>query len=84
MYDTIGLRFPVEAFLTNALVLNSFSWPTDTLNLAMHGSNEIVALCELLGVYSKTSLEGLSNFTVMFNRFLVAQQLVNVGFHRYI
>ena len=38
----IGLyRFPVETFLTNASVglLNSCSWSTDPLNLALHGSN---------------------------------------------
>src|SRR6218665_1445593 len=39
-------RFPVETFLTIASVglLNSFSWPTDPLNLALHGSNEIVCV----------------------------------------
>src|SRR6218665_4123782 len=37
LYDYIGHRFPVETFLTNASVglLNSFSWPTDPLNLAI-------------------------------------------------
>src|SRR6218665_834763 len=46
LYDYIGQRFPVETFLTNASVglLNSFSWPTDHLNLALHGSNEIVCV----------------------------------------
>src|SRR6218665_1196064 len=46
LYDYIGQRFPVETFLTNATVglLNSFSWPTDPLNLALHGSNEIVCV----------------------------------------
>jgi len=44
LYDNIGHRFPVDIFLTNASVglLNSFSWPTDPLNLALHGGNEIV------------------------------------------
>jgi len=54
---TLVHKFPVETFLTNASVglLNSFSWPTDPLNLALHGSNEIVCV-SYLGVYSKTSL----------------------------
>ena len=45
LYDNIVHRFPVETFLTNALVglLYSFSWPTDPLNL-VGPSNEIVCL----------------------------------------
>jgi hypothetical protein len=54
----------VHKFLTNASVFNSVSWPNDPLDLAMHGNNEIVALCGLLGVDSETSLEILSDFTV--------------------
>jgi len=44
LYDNLGHRFPVDTFLTNASVglLNSFNWPTDPLNLALIGSNEIV------------------------------------------
>src|SRR6218665_1219553 len=36
-------RFPVDTFFTIASVglLNSFSRPTDPLNLALHGSNEM-------------------------------------------
>jgi len=45
LYDSIGQKFPVETFLTNASVaLLSFSWPTDTLNLALRDSNEIVCV----------------------------------------
>jgi len=49
LYDYIGQRFPVETFLTNASVglHNTFSWPTDPLNLALfalYGSNEIVCV----------------------------------------
>src|SRR6218665_2622054 len=46
LYDNIVHRFLVETFLTNASVglLNNFSWPTDPLNLALHGSNKIVCV----------------------------------------
>jgi len=46
LYNYTVHRFPVETFLTNASVglLNSFSWPTNPLNRALHGSNEIVCV----------------------------------------
>jgi len=47
--------FPKSHYCNYLGLLNSFIWPTDPLNLALHGSNEIV-MCELLGVYSKSPL----------------------------
>src|SRR6218665_2314108 len=46
LYDNTGHIFHDEIFLSNASVglLNSFSWPPDPLNLALHGSNEIVCV----------------------------------------
>src|SRR6218665_382853 len=47
LYDNIVHRFPVETFLTKCIsrpILNSFSWPTDPLNLALHSCNEIVCV----------------------------------------
>ena len=65
MYDSILRHFSL---------MHQYSI-ADTLNLAMHGSNEIALLCGLMRVDSETSLEGLSYFTVIFNHFLVAQLL---------
>src|SRR6218665_3799671 len=47
LYGNIVHSFPVETFLTKCIsrpILNSFSWPTDPLNLALHGSNEIICV----------------------------------------
>src|SRR6218665_3310357 len=50
----------------------------------MHDSNENCSSVRAFGgVYSEASLmESLSNFTLTFKRFLIAQQLVNVSFHQ--
>src|SRR6218665_4178684 len=48
LYGNIVHSFPVETFLTKCIsrpILNRFSWPTDPLNLALHGSNEIICVC---------------------------------------
>ena len=60
LHDNIVQRFPCEELLKNSLVLNKLNWPSDSIELALYGDREIVALCEDLCIDSVRTYDTLS------------------------
>jgi hypothetical protein len=65
LHDNIVQRFPCDALLTNALVLNHVNWPNDPIDLALYGTREIATLCKDLDMDSNTTCNILMEFTVL-------------------
>jgi hypothetical protein len=60
--DNIRSRFPSTAFLHAAQVLDSANWPTDIVQRALYGDNEIAYLSKLLGNSSELTGQIIFDF----------------------
>jgi hAT family C-terminal dimerisation region len=63
LHDNIDRRFPCTDLLKDALVLNTSTWPTDVIQLALYGDRELVSMCTVLGLNTNSTMLTLTEFT---------------------
>jgi hypothetical protein len=64
LYDNMEQRFPHTEFLQAASVLNKATWPSDPLQRALFGENEIAFLCNEFNIASADAAEIVMNYTL--------------------
>ena len=62
--DNMQQRFPSTEFLKAAQVLNKSSWPTNAVELALYGDNDIASLSKKLGFSSNDIAEVVFEFAM--------------------